>query len=371
MRERGDTRHRTPKAVEPMALARIISRSPQCSRELALDLLTRGYAVEIVSPDAIPDNFADLELRVEADASNLLTANVAARAGEHSASLDFVHHLKSPMVDFVRRPPETGQPSYFPDSPVSFNAEGLMDTIELPPAVPERALRPADQPLTLVPDSEAGTQRITPPEQDLPPVQEPEEEHIRTGITIIIHRSRSKPKLKLKVKPKPANASRGWFLRTAVGFAAVVVLAMVLGRGVRRDGGTSLAQSSAIESPKIAAAEEANMFAVREPQRPSASPATGTTASGSPEKRAEVSTSPAPPKPQSVPSKTRTEASAGKTDDLSTTNSVVYRDKPPAQVAKNNSARPHKSRRRHHDGLVAADTVTYLDRTVAPKNRLR
>ena len=48
-----------------MALARIITRSHTCSRELALDLLARGYAVEIVSPDEIPENLADLELRVE------------------------------------------------------------------------------------------------------------------------------------------------------------------------------------------------------------------------------------------------------------------------------------------------------------------
>ncbi len=49
-----------------MALARIITRSNARSRELALDLLARGYAVEIISPDKIPDNIADLELRVDA-----------------------------------------------------------------------------------------------------------------------------------------------------------------------------------------------------------------------------------------------------------------------------------------------------------------
>jgi hypothetical protein len=88
-----------------MALARIITRSQACSRELAIDLLARGYAVEIVSPDSIPDNIADLELRVDTVLGNQLVASVEAHDGERSASLDFLHHLKAPMVDFMRRPP--------------------------------------------------------------------------------------------------------------------------------------------------------------------------------------------------------------------------------------------------------------------------
>lgn len=353
-----------------MALARIISRSPQCSRELALDLLARGYAVEIVSPDAIPDNFADLELRVEADPSNDLTANVAVHDGGHSTSLDFVHHLRAPMVDFVRRPQETGQAAYFPDSPVNFNAEpGLFDEIQLPPKVSERTLAPVNQALKLLPDPEEGTRLIIPPEQVLPPAKECEEEEVRTGITIIIHRSRSKPRPKLK--PKPANASGGWFLRTAVGFAAVVVLAVVLGRGLHRDGGVSFAQNSPIEAPKAAPAEEANVFAAAEPQRPTVTAAMGTPVSGSPGKGTGVSQEPASPKPQTPPSNSSVESSLRKTDDLHTPDAVIYRDKPIAQVAKNTSARRHKGRRKHYADLVATDTVTYLDRTITPKNRLR
>jgi hypothetical protein len=87
-----------------MALARIITRSQACSRELALDLLARGYTVEIVSPDKIPDNIADLELRVDAGPGDQLTAKVETHDGDHSSTLDFVHHLKAPMGDFVRRP---------------------------------------------------------------------------------------------------------------------------------------------------------------------------------------------------------------------------------------------------------------------------
>src|ERR1035438_6653064 len=86
-----------------MALARIITRSEECARELSQDLLARGYAVEVFSPDEIPGHTADLELRVETGDGKKLTANVKVQHGEHSASLDFVHHLK-PTVGEVSRP---------------------------------------------------------------------------------------------------------------------------------------------------------------------------------------------------------------------------------------------------------------------------
>ncbi len=89
-----------------MALARIISDSVECSQELAASLEERGYAIEIVSPDAIPGHPADLELRVETSPDNVLTARVETHNGPRSASLDFVHYLNQPMPDFRRRVPE-------------------------------------------------------------------------------------------------------------------------------------------------------------------------------------------------------------------------------------------------------------------------
>ena len=343
-----------------MPLARIISRSPQCSRELALDLLTRGYAVEVVSPDAIPDNFADLELRVEADPSNDLTANVAVHDGEHSTSFNFVHHLKAPMADFVRRPPETGQALYFPESPVSFNSEpGLFDEIELPPEVSEQALPPAKHALKFLSGPEEGVGS----EQVLLPAKESEEERVRrSGITITIHRSQIKPKLKvtLKVnlKPKPTKASGKWFLRIAACVAAGAVLAIVLARGVRRDGGAPAVQSSPAVSSGTAATEKANVFSLREPQRPTIA-AAGSPVPGPRQKRAKALRKPVSSKRPSVPSNSGIESSLRKADDLSTPDAAVYRDKPIAQASK--STRHHKRRRRHDDGLVANDTVTYPD----------
>src|SRR5260370_41905910 len=124
-----------------MALARIITRSQACSRELALDLLARGYAVEIVSPDKIPDNIADLELRVDAGPGDQLIASVEARDGEHSASLEFVHLLKSPMGDFIRRPPEPRESVDFSEEPVRFNADQSVEEVELLAAAPQLAAK--------------------------------------------------------------------------------------------------------------------------------------------------------------------------------------------------------------------------------------
>lgn len=88
-----------------MALARIITHSDLCARELAFHLLGRGYAVEIVSPDFIPNNFADLELRVDGQSGDQLVASLEAHEGQHTAALEFVHRVKAPMEEFVLTPP--------------------------------------------------------------------------------------------------------------------------------------------------------------------------------------------------------------------------------------------------------------------------
>ncbi len=79
-----------------MTLARIITHSDLCARELAFHLLGRGYAVEIVSPDSIPDNFADLELRVDAASGDQLAASLAAYEGQRVSTLEFVGRVKVP-----------------------------------------------------------------------------------------------------------------------------------------------------------------------------------------------------------------------------------------------------------------------------------
>ncbi|MGA2356883.1 MAG: hypothetical protein ABSG02_20505 [Terriglobales bacterium] len=87
-----------------MALARIITHSDLCARELAFHLLGRGYAVEIVSPDSVPDNPVDLELRVDDGAGDVLVASVVANEGKRTASLEFVHRVKAPVEEIILTP---------------------------------------------------------------------------------------------------------------------------------------------------------------------------------------------------------------------------------------------------------------------------
>lgn len=101
-----------------MTLARIITHSDFSARELAFHLLGRGYAVEIVSPDSIPDNFADLELRVDADSGDQLVASLAAYEGQGSSALELVGLVKTPLEKTKLTPSAVGELPCSLDNPV-------------------------------------------------------------------------------------------------------------------------------------------------------------------------------------------------------------------------------------------------------------
>ena len=252
-----------------MALARIITRSRPCSRQLAFDLLARGYAVEIVSPDSIPDNLADLELRVEEDPGNQLVASVEAHNGERTASLEFVHYLKAPMPDFIRRPPpEPHKEVHFPEPPVSFNAEQSDEDVELPADAPQQvstAVSPTakilddsklDPELDPKPDSVEGARLILQPD---PPGHDAVEV-AATARPMIAKQMIAKLTIaKLTIaKLAIARTVREWewsdlpagwsFWRIALTVLSAVLLALVLGFGMRRTGRASAAQNSAAAS---------------------------------------------------------------------------------------------------------------------------
>jgi hypothetical protein len=270
-----------------MALARIITRSQPCSRQLALDLIARGYAVEIVSPDSIPDNLADLELRVEEDPGNQLVASVEAHNGERTASLEFVHYLKAPMPDFIRRPPpEPHKEVHFPEPPVSFNAKQSDEDVELPADVPRQvsiAVSPTarilddsklDPELDPKPDSVEGARLILHPDP-LPwlPVNPPGHNAVEVSTTarpmiakqMIAKLAIAKLAIAKQMIAKLAIAKlaiartmrewkwrdlpAGWsFWRIALTVLSAVLLALVLGSGMRRTGRASAAQNSAAAS---------------------------------------------------------------------------------------------------------------------------
>jgi hypothetical protein len=253
-----------------MALARIITRSRPCSRQLAFDLLARGYAVEIVSPDSIPDNLADLELRVEEDPGNQLVASVEARNGERSASLEFVHYLKAPMPDFIRRPPpEPHKEVHFPEPPVSFNAEQSDEGVELPAHAPPQVSTALSPTAKILDDSkldpelspEEGAGLILQPDPLLSlPVDPPGHDAVEVSTMarpMIAKQIIAKPMIAKLMIAKLAIARTvrewewrdipaGWsFWRIALTVASAVLLALVLGFGMRRTGRASAAQNSA------------------------------------------------------------------------------------------------------------------------------
>ena len=241
-----------------MALARIITRSQPCSRQLAIDLLGRGYAVEIVSPDSIPDNLADLELRVEEDPGNQLVASVEAHNGERSASLEFLHYLKTPMPDFIRRPPQSGESVRLPKQPVSINAE----QVELPAEAPQLASETVSQAAEVLPDSKLDPEPkpaegarlliLLPDQPPSLPVEPPC--HVAIAAPTLARPTILPTTVGPRREPPRHDRSAGWFWRTALALAIVVLLALVLALGMRRTGETSAAQISGTAlAEKIAA----------------------------------------------------------------------------------------------------------------------
>jgi hypothetical protein len=226
-----------------MALARIITRSHAFSQELAFDLLARGYAVEIVSPDKIPDNIVDLELRVDAGPGDQLIASVV-----------------------IRRSPEPREATHFPEEPVSFHAELGIEDVDLPAALPQLApetLSVAAETLHEPEfDAEAGACRISPldtfPSWPVePPIPSAEEnstiEQVAMRPTMV-----GSTMVPPTQEPQPFHRPAGWFWRARLTFTSVMLLAVVLGFGMRRSGKASEQNSGAVSAEKTAADPEKN-----------------------------------------------------------------------------------------------------------------
>src|ERR1700687_309969 len=381
-----------------MALARIITRSHSCSRELALDLLARGYAVEIVSPDSIPDNIADLELRVEAGPGDQLTASVEAHDGARSASLEFVHHLKAPMGDFIRRPPEPRAAVHFPEEPVSFNAEQSIEDVQLPAEAPQLAPKTVSPAAETLRDPELDPQhdpeesaRLTSPPEPLPslPVEPPSHFAVEASTiampiaqpivqptmvqSTMVRPTMVRPTREPQRRDRPADG----FWHAALAFATVVLLALVVGFGMRRTGKTSGQSSGAAPAEKVAAAST-DVTVLRTPAAGHVSalavspPATKSKGnSGHAPKESQVAKAgAATASPSNAGPRARVSRRHG--DDLIARDTVTYLDKrfdKRASEAKpaNPLPRTNPSSRKHDGGVIAANAVTYLDKKPAPK----
>ncbi|HKB97372.1 MAG TPA: hypothetical protein VKD23_01165 [Terriglobales bacterium] len=324
-----------------MALARIITRSNPCSRQLALDLLGRGYAVEIVSPDSIPDNLADLELRVEEDPGNQLVASVEAHNGGRSASLEFMHRLKAPMADFIRRPPGSGEAVRLPKQSVSINVEQSVGELELPAvalqATPE-TVSPATKILhdpKLDPDPEEGALLILPPDPSPSlPVEPPR--HVAAGSSTLA-RPTALPTTARPRCASPRHDRAGWSWRVSLALASVVLMAMVLAFGMRQTGKASSQSSGSSPAENAAGAStEMNLMSAMVPkaeakENPMSPPAA----------KSEHNSDHTPKEPQV--------ATGGATTSGDTTAGTT--------TAGSGAMVP----RRHGDRSIARDTVTYFD----------
>jgi hypothetical protein len=366
-----------------MALARIITRSQACSRELALALLSRGYAVEILSPDKVPDNIADLELRVDAGPGDQLIAKVEAHNGGHSASLDFVHHLKTPIVDFTRRPPKVGRAVNFSSEPVTFDAALRIEEAELPTEAPPPASGSVD-PAAGIPlnrDFDPGIDRkekekekegvllIAAPVLSPPPAQPPV--YFAVEEAAISRPAVAQPKIGPPTQAaRRRDPSAGWPRRVALTFAAVVLVAVALGFSTHRTSKSAPPGSEASPIQKIAVESTgANpLSAVGAEKEPAKDPGQASAEALPPPVRGSKGNSrPVPKEAQvaKVRAKTmspRTAVSRKGNDDLIARDTVTYLDKRFQPTAKAKSVKPRLPngvRTTHDGGVVAANTVTY------------
>lgn len=367
-----------------MALARIITRSQACSRELALDLLSRGYAVEIVSPDAIPDNIADLELRVEEDPGNQLVATVEAHNGERSASLEFLHYLKAPMPDFVRRPPESREVTPLVEEPRSANAEAIVGNRELP----ADASQVATQAVTPLPETSADFEEracliaapVTPSQVEVPRYFATEEPSVAPNIVAAMNAERLLETESFRPESPQGQARQaGWIWRMALTSAAVIALALLLAFGMRRNGQASGQSNGSAPAEKTVAVSANEVFVGAADSGTDAEKESRQVAASaiSPIKGSEANSGQAVrqiPVTESAPAieSPRPRISLHHEDEIVARDTVTYLDKRFEPRAPGDTARKAKASKhlaRHHRGphqhrgeVIAANKVTYLDK---------
>jgi len=383
-----------------MALARIITRSHTCSRQLAFDLIARGYAVEIVSPDSIPDNLADLELRVEEDPGNQLAASVEAHNGEHTASLEFLHHLKAPMPDFIRRPPpEPHEAVHFPEPPVSFNAEQSAEQVEVPADAPQLAPTTVSQTAKILhdsklapkPDPEEGARLILPPDL-LPSLPADPRNHDAVEVStmakamiskaIIAKRTLVKAMISKATLAKAtiARIVRGWewrdrlagwsSWRIALTVIGVLLLVLVLGYGMRRTNKASALSPGPATTKKVAeASTDMNLLTATGPQKNA-----GKNPVLPPAIKSDANSNHTPKESQVTKAAAPTAASGAMIsrrhgDDSIARDTVTYLDKRTFDKAASGAKTSQPSASRQpisgkRDGVTAANTVTLDDKPV-------
>jgi hypothetical protein len=281
---------------------------------------------------------------------------------------------------------------------------------EAPPPIPNARFGPALIPVDLdlppvslyEPSEEEDAPRLSPPDPLSPQSQEtvtvteepiPFEEEVSTMAPPVVASTTTAPKT-VQAMPEPSRGNRfaGWQWRSALTFAGMVSLALALGFGLRRAEKTSTQIPEVITAQKVSAPSTSGSLLSaagaekKVPKAPASAPGQVSNSSASPVLKPGGDSRPALkhstlPKPEAAPVRTPivSEKAGGKNragetgnprphrDDVIAHDTVTYLDEhyrpvPKAKVAK------HSSRSGKHDGgIVAANSVTYLNKTQPPK----
>ena len=378
-----------------MALARIITRSDVCSRALALDLLGRGYSVEIVTPDSIPANVADLELRVEAALGDRLTASVIARDGDRSSTLEFVRNLKTSAADLA---PLLAKDSTLiplvaePAAEVARPKLGALlpaPTASLFPAVALLGDAPShSSPVDSVLDTEVSAPPISTPAllpflAEKPPVVfasassmiAPQPTHTPMPPMFVSARTDLSEDLPQPVCDESSNRTPN-LLRSATVVLTILALLMVtvFGMSVLRSGKTSAASIAVPVADKVvpSSAVPSNNRTSNHSTPHAQASKVGASASvksahvAEPSSRKKIS--------NSVVKASITNGKVmhrpGHNEDVIARDTVTYLDRSFEKASAAQSAKhPAAPRREHGNGVVAANSVTYLNGTSSSRTQ--
>jgi len=241
-------------------------------------------------------------------------------------------------VDFIRRPPESDEALRLPKQPVSINAE----EVELPAEASQLTSETASPAAEVLPDSKLdpepepaeGTRLILPPDQSPSlPVEPPGHVTVPPTFAEPLARPTVLPTtVRPRREPPRHDRSEGWFWRTALALASVVLLALVLASGMRR---TSWSAGAGPTEKIAAASTDLSLLSVPVAERV-------------PEKGPGSSLAVVPPaiKSEQNSDHMRKESQVAKAE--------------AATAAPATAGRGAIVPRRHGDGLIARDTVTYF-----------
>jgi hypothetical protein len=314
------------------------------------------------------------------------------------------------MVDFRRRLPGSPEVPHLPEQPVRTIPEPSIEAVQSPADTPQSAVVDVfpkaetrlQSPLDCDPNSEPHPNPDPSPEQGARQIatEVPSQAPMKLPSYFAVTDGTMSPATKVlpailpaMVPPRPAkqrrdhspewSAGRGW--SATLTFVGLVLLAVVLAFGMRHASRTARQGPERLNAEKVAAASAAADPSIANPDFDRSTVADSVTDAGRPEKvsssalpaAAENSDSPHASEAAQIakgvgPAATaHTRVSHQDEHDLIARDTVTYLDKrfEPASKEKRTTAhtRQHPKPRPQSGGVIAANSVTYLNKKPAPK----